>query len=81
MPLVDSPTLTPKKLAANRANAQLSRGPITLEGLIRMPKLKREARQVQNSPMNIKNEGTSHDVVDNKGRNFISHDVTDNKAT
>jgi len=36
MPLVNSPLLTPKKLAANRANAQLSRGPITLEGLIRM---------------------------------------------
>ena len=36
MPLVNRPTLTPKKLAANRANAQLSRGPITLEGLIRM---------------------------------------------
>ena len=36
MPLVNSATLTPKKLAANRAKAQLSRGPITLEGLIRM---------------------------------------------
>jgi hypothetical protein len=36
MPLVNSPTLTPKKLAANRANAQLSRRPITLEGLIRV---------------------------------------------
>jgi hypothetical protein len=35
MPLVNRPTLTPKKLAADRANAQLSRGPITLEGLIR----------------------------------------------
>src|SRR5215472_3141555 len=36
MPLVSRPSLTPKKLAANRANAQLSRGPITPEGLIRM---------------------------------------------
>ncbi|HXJ92485.1 MAG TPA: hypothetical protein VMT20_06340 [Terriglobia bacterium] len=36
MPLVNSPTLTPKKLAANRANAQLSRGPITADGLIRV---------------------------------------------
>jgi hypothetical protein len=36
MPLVNRPSLTPKKLAANRANAQLSRGPITLEGLIRL---------------------------------------------
>jgi hypothetical protein len=36
MPLVNSPTLTPKKLAANRANAQRSRGPVTLEGLIRV---------------------------------------------
>ena len=36
MPLVNSPILTSKKLAANRANAQLSRGSITLEGLIRM---------------------------------------------
>jgi hypothetical protein len=36
MPLVNSPTLTPKKLAANRANAELSRGLITLEGLIRV---------------------------------------------
>jgi hypothetical protein len=41
MPLVNSPTLTPKKLAANRINAQLSRGPITPEGLIRM-RLRRE---------------------------------------
>ena len=36
MHLTNSPTLTPKKLAANRANGQLSRGPITQEGLIRM---------------------------------------------
>ena len=36
MPLVNRPALTPKKLAANRANAQRSSGPITLEGLIRM---------------------------------------------
>jgi hypothetical protein len=34
MPLVNSPTLTPRKLAANRANAQLSHGAITAEGLI-----------------------------------------------
>jgi hypothetical protein len=34
-------------------------------------KLKREARQAQNSAMNIENEGTSHDVVDNKGRGFL----------
>ena len=44
-------------------------------------KLKREARQAQNSPMNIKNEGTSHDVVDNKGPTFLSHDVAENKTT
>ena len=44
-------------------------------------KLKREGRQVQNDPMNIKNEGTSHDITDNKGPNFLSHDVTDNKST
>jgi hypothetical protein len=44
-------------------------------------KLKREARQAENNPMNIKSEGTSHDVVDNKGQDFLSHDVTDNKAT
>ena len=31
--------------------------------------------------MNIENEGESHDVVDNKGPNFLSHDVTDNKVT
>jgi hypothetical protein len=36
MPLVNSPTLTPSKLAANRAKAQPSRGPITLEGLSRV---------------------------------------------
>ena len=36
MPLVSSPALTPKKLTVNRANAQLSRGPITLDGLIRV---------------------------------------------
>ena len=36
MPLVNGPTLTPRKLAANRANAQPLRKPITLEGLIRM---------------------------------------------
>jgi hypothetical protein len=36
MPLLNGPTLTPKKLAANRANAQLSHGPVTLEGLIRV---------------------------------------------
>ena len=36
MPLVNSPTLTRKKSAANRANARLSRGPITPEGLIRV---------------------------------------------
>ena len=28
-------------------------------------------------PLSIKNEGTSHDVVENKGRNFLSHDVYD----
>jgi hypothetical protein len=28
--------------------------------------------------MNIENEGESHDVVDNKGRNFLPHDVADN---
>ena len=44
-------------------------------------KLKREARQAQNNPMNIENEGTSHDVVDNKGSDFLSHDVTHNKST
>jgi hypothetical protein len=27
--------------------------------------------------LNIENEGGSHDVVENKGRNFISHDVYD----
>jgi hypothetical protein len=26
-------------------------------------------------------EGTSHDVVDNKGQIFISHDMYDNKAS
>jgi len=36
MPLVNIPTLTPKKLAANRANAQLSNGPMTADGLIRV---------------------------------------------
>jgi len=36
MPLVNSPALTPKRLAANRSNAQLSRGPITLDGVVRM---------------------------------------------
>ncbi len=35
MPLVNSPALTSKKITANRANAQLSHGPITVEGLIR----------------------------------------------
>jgi len=36
MPLVNSPALTPKKLAANQTNARLSCGPITPEGLIRV---------------------------------------------
>jgi len=180
MPLVHSPTLTPKKLAANRANAQLSRGPITLDGLIRvrdsnikhgayaqdreetlrvlgedpkdfealleslrasgqpakelegllvkrlvraiwrteqrhlfsrlgiaksklesevllrredssfrqvgrlidlLTKLKRDAWRAENKKNNIENEGESHDVVDNKGRNFLSHDVIHNKAS
>ena len=36
MPLVNSPALTPKKLAVNRTSARLSRGPITPEGLIRV---------------------------------------------
>ncbi len=44
-------------------------------------KLKREAWHARNQKMNIKNEGESHDVADNKGRNFLSHDVIDNKAT
>jgi hypothetical protein len=43
-------------------------------------KLKREARQAENNAMNIKNEGTSHDVVDNKGSTFLSHDVEDNTS-
>src|SRR5215472_9294495 len=38
-------------------------------------KLKREARQAQSNPTNIKNEGTSHDVVQNKRQDFLSHDV------
>jgi hypothetical protein len=29
----------------------------------------------------IENEGKSHDIVDNKGPNFLSHDVIDNKDT
>ena len=172
MPLVNGPTLTPKKLAANRANPQLSRRPITLKGLIWMrdskikhgayaqdkeqalrvlgedpkdfepllieeieawqatrdrdqenplktnapyfhdsgiakskpesevllrredssfrqvgrlidflTKLKRDAWPAENEKMKVENEGESHDVVDNKGRNFISHDVIDNKYT
>ena len=32
MPLVKSPTMTPRKMAANRANAKNSSGPRTLEG-------------------------------------------------
>ena len=44
-------------------------------------KVKREARQVWDDRMNIENEGVSHDVVDNKGPNFLSHDVIDNKAS
>ena len=31
--------------------------------------------------MNIENEGESHDVIDNKGSNFLSHDVIDNTGT
>jgi hypothetical protein len=31
--------------------------------------------------MNIENEGESHDVIDNKGQNFLSHDVADNTGT
>ncbi|HXJ96610.1 MAG TPA: hypothetical protein VMT20_27540 [Terriglobia bacterium] len=120
MPLINGPTLTPKKLAANRANAQLSRGPITPEGLIRMrdSKMKHgayaqdkeealralgedpkdfealleslraswqpanvQAWHARNQKMNIENEGESHDIVDNKGPDFLSHDVTHNKAT
>ena len=27
--------------------------------------------------MNIENEGESHDIIENKGRNFLSHDVHD----
>jgi len=125
MPLVNSPTLTPKKVAANRANAQLSRGMITLEGVIRMrdSKMKHgayahgkeealralgehpkdfdvlleslkaswqpadaleellDAWPAENKKMKVENEGESHDVVDNKGRNFLSHDVIENKPT
>ena len=172
MPLVNGPTLTPKKLAANRANAQPSRGPITLEGLLRMrdskmkhgayaqtkdealralgedpkdfepllieesqawqatrdwdredlirtnapyfrdsavakskpksevllrredasfrqvgrlidllTKLKRDAWHAENKKNNIENEGESDDIVDNKGRNFLSHDVEHNTDT
>jgi hypothetical protein len=143
MPLVNSPTLTPKKLAANRANAQLSRGPITLEGLNRvrdsnikhgtyaqdteealrvlgedpkdydvfrredssfrqvgrlidlLTKLKRDAWHAENKKNNIKNEGESHDVVDNKTTEFpiprccrkqsqlthLSHDIYENAGT
>lgn len=35
MSLIKKPEVTPERLAANRANAQLSRGPITPEGLAR----------------------------------------------
>jgi hypothetical protein len=35
----------------------------------------------ENEKNNIENEGESHDVVDNKGSNFITHDVIDNKGT
>ena len=27
--------------------------------------------------LNIENEGESHDVIENKGSNFLSHDVYD----
>jgi hypothetical protein len=37
-------------------------------------------RQVREN-QNMQNEGDSHDVVDNKGYNFISHDVIDNKGS
>jgi hypothetical protein len=30
---------------------------------------------------NIENEGESHDVVDNKGSDFVSHDVIENTAS
>jgi hypothetical protein len=36
--------------------------------------------EVIRKQMNIENEGTSHDVVDNKGSNFLTHDVIDNKG-
>ena len=36
MSLVKKPEMTPKKLAANRANGRLSHGPATPEGLERM---------------------------------------------
>jgi hypothetical protein len=43
-----------------------------------------EQRQVDGSVtlgtqeiFNIENEGESHDIVENKGRNFLSHDVSD----
>jgi hypothetical protein len=35
----------------------------------------------KNKKMNIENEGESHDVIDNKGSDFVSHDVADNEAT
>ena len=46
-----------------------------------LTKLKRDAWHAENKKNNIENEGESHDVVDNKGWNFLSHDVTHNKAT
>jgi hypothetical protein len=40
-----------------------------------------EALDLRKQKINIKNEGTSHDIIDNKGSNFISHDVVDNKGS
>ena len=113
MPLVNSPTLTPEKLAANQASPKSAHKPRTVErqsclfprvsmtlplpavgtatenpsphGNGRVPDRfgRGEGRiwHPEDKSLKMQNEGESHDLIDNKGSNFLSHDVIDNKDT
>jgi hypothetical protein len=60
MSLVKKPTMTSRKLAANRANAQFSRGPLTPEG---KEHLKALAAQVARGVVPPRNEGSNQNVL------------------
>ena len=46
-----------------------------------LTKLKRDAWHAENKKNNNENEGESHDIIENKGSNFLSHDVHENKGS